>query len=405
MKILLFSQFFSPDSSPVANLVTSFVEDRVARGDEVTVITSRNTYAIGIPEAQRKYGVDKAKIIRIWSPVFSKSSHLSRIVAYACYYLGALFHAITLSPQDAIVSVTVPPYIVFAGLLHKCLHSRTRVILWYMDVYPDVMEVTGLIKKGSFLDRLLRAFNRLSFGHIDHLISLDEAMEERLLSQYAAPQNPVSHSIIPTWERPSDFPSMKTKRSAEAFTRENPMIILYTGNAGWGHDFVPLIEAAQMFEDIPIEFHFTGGGKRTSWIKEQIEKKNLKNIKMHGYVSHEELLERLSKAHLGLITLRNDCAGIMSPSKLYSYLAMGLPVLYLGPCKSNVDMAILTGHCGFSLNSNSSEELISKIRGVLDDPFSLVELSENAKAVFSLRYTDKICLSLFHECLTRINGL
>jgi glycosyltransferase involved in cell wall biosynthesis len=299
--------------------------------------------------------------------------------------LGLFWHAATLSAQDVIISVTTPPYIVNAGLLHKFLHRRTRVILWYMDIYPDIMEVTGLIKKGSLISRFLRALNRFDFRHIDHLISLDAAMQDRLLSQYAAADGKPTHSIIPTWERVEDFPNTSSNANLiphGPFTKDNPLVIIYTGNAGWGHDFEPVIGAAKELQEQPVAFHFTGGGKQTAWIKDQITKDNLANIHMHGFLPHQQLCHWLSKAHLSLITLRYDCSGIMSPSKLHSYLAMGLPVIYIGPPNTNVETAISKAKCGFTISPGDSKALVNTVLSCLHNPDIIPDLSRNASAIF-----------------------
>ena len=49
--------------------------------------------------------------------------------------------------------------------------------------------------------------------------------------------------------------------------------------------------------------------------------------------------------------------GVMSPSKLHSNLAMGLPILYVGPEGGNVDEAIRRFGCGVSLRPGQTQEV------------------------------------------------
>jgi len=392
MKTLLLCQFFA-DLSPGGNLYASLAEDRLKRGDEVTVITSSCNYGSTTTANKCDYNIQDAHIHRVWSPVFNRNSIISRLISYGSYYVATIWHAIFLPPQDRIVVTTTPPYIVFSALFHKLLNPKVKIVLWCMDVYPDVMEVTGFIKKGGILSRLLRALNRLYMRHIDYLICLDEAMEQRVLAQYSASTTQLKHSVIPTWENSECFPHTSEERAFGPFTNNNPLIVLYTGNAGWGHEFSSVIYAACELHDKPIEFHFTGGGKSIKWITSQIEKKHLSNIHFHGYVSHSNLLIWLTKAHLGLVTLRNDCAGIMSPSKICSYLAMGLPLLYIGPKHTNVDDAICNYNCGYSFsNKDRDYSLITFLRKCLTDPNLLISLSDNAIHSFSKYYSSAVCL-------------
>ena len=53
--------------------------------------------------------------------------------------------------------------------------------------------------------------------------------------------------------------------------------------------------------------------------------------------------------------------GCMSPSKLHASLAMGLPILYLGPLESNIDNAVNAYQCGISLRQGDTEGLVDAL--------------------------------------------
>ena len=95
MRVLILNQFYVPDISPTAHLAASLAEDRAARGDDVTVMTSRGGYVAPHGDAQLA-SKPNPTVLRLWTPEFGKSSHLRRLVDYASFYSMALFRAATM---------------------------------------------------------------------------------------------------------------------------------------------------------------------------------------------------------------------------------------------------------------------------------------------------------------------
>src|SRR5205823_2122944 len=133
-------------------------------------------------------------------------------------------------------------------------------------------------------------------------------------------------------------------------------VVLYLGNAGYGHEFQTLIEAATKLRDDPVAFLFVGGGAKREWIRSECRANGLANIVLEDYVPRERVPDVMRSANSALITLEEQMAGVMSPSKLHACLAMGLPVLYVGPPKTNVDEAIARFVCGVTLRPGQVDE-------------------------------------------------
>jgi glycosyltransferase involved in cell wall biosynthesis len=398
MRVLILNQFYVPDISPTAHLAASLAEDRASRGDEVTVLTSRGGYVE--PAAWKpRSGTGNLRVLRLWTPQFGKTTHLRRLADYTSFYSMALMRSLTLPRQDVVVALTTPPFIALAGVLHKSIHPQTRIILWNMDCYPDVVERYGLIPEGGFISFMLRKINRLIFERIDHLVGLDSAMVELLRTQYA-PQW-LRCSVVPNWEKSAMFPRLENgsaphlppQGSAEKFK------ILYLGNAGYGHSFDTVLEAAEMLRDEPVEFAFYGGGARWVALQADVSRRRLPNVTLQGYVAKEDTPKLMSKAHCALITLRDDALGVMSPSKMHSNLAMGLPVIYVGPEKSNVDDAIKHYGCGISLRHGQSGELAAFVRGLMRDERAYDTARASARRAFDEAYCDERTLPQFDALL------
>jgi colanic acid biosynthesis glycosyl transferase WcaI len=389
VRLTLVNQFYAPDISPTAQLASSLAEHRAARGDRVTVLTGRAGYLEGLAPTGALQTGPGLRIRRVWTPDLGKSSVGRRVLGYLTFLLGSVARLVALPRQDVIITMTTPPFAVVGALLHKLLHRGTRVVLWSMDCYPDAAERFGELRPGGVVSRLLRAVNRAAFRRLDHVVSLDGAMQELLVSQYASsPGHPVA-TVIPNWERLALFPASDVKPwlGYEELDTEERTIVLYLGNTGVGHRFDTVLDAAARLEGEAL-FLFIGGGARWDELASATDERGLTNVVLRGYVPKDETPAVMAGADLALITLDQRSLGVMSPSKLHANLAAGLPILYVGPEGSNVDEAITETGCGVSLREGDVDGLVAAVRALRSDPGARAR----SRRAFEQRYSDQATL-------------
>ncbi|HSZ55872.1 MAG TPA: glycosyltransferase family 4 protein [Tepidisphaeraceae bacterium] len=399
MRLTLINQFYVPDLSPTAHLCASLAEHRAALGDRVTVVTGRAGYLGAMGQATDDGLVD---VRRIWTTQLGSRTKARRFIDWITFYISALKEAASLPPQEVVIAMTTPPFIAWAGALHKMLNPRTRLILWNMDCWPDTAERLNMIRTGGLASRALRGVNRALLQMVDHVVCLDQAMANLLLSQYAPRGRALPWSIIPNWERASLFPrqNLGDRWSSPVTDRLNGrFVVLYLGNAGYGHEFQTMIDAAQELHDEPITFLFVGGGSQFDWIREQIRSHGLTNIVLHDYVPKPQTPGVMRSANCALITLEDYAMGVMSPSKLHANLAMGLPVIYVGPAGGNVHEALDRFGCGVSIRSGQTDTLVSALRGLSNNEVMQNELRSRARRAFEQAYCDTQTLPQFDAVL------
>lgn len=404
MRITIINQFYKPDISPTAHLAASLAEHRVKCKDEVRIITSAGGY---VPEsgAVKETMFDNPRVHRLWTPRLGKSNKLRRCIDYGVFYLLAALTAATLPPQDVIIAMTTPPFIAWAAVLHKFLHPWTRLILWNMDCYPEAAERTGVLRERGWPGRIMRWMNRVLFRRLDHLVVLDSAMRDLLLTQYSPPKRPLPSTIIPNWESAAMFPLVReTRKWAEAadLGLTDRFVVLYLGNTGYGHQFETVLDAAEQLRDEKVTFFFVGGGSRWEAIEQQAQQRGLGNVIMHGYVPKDQTPVVMAGADCALITLRDIVLGVMSPSKLHANLAAGLPILYVGPKGSNVDDAIEKFECGVSVRHGDADSIVSFIRGLKADRAGHTAMKQRARAAFDAAYCDHRTLPQFDEVINEV---
>jgi glycosyltransferase involved in cell wall biosynthesis len=404
VRLTLINQFYRPDISPTAQLSASLAEHRARLGDRVTVITSRGRYVAPAGTAETRASAQwNPRVVRLWTPSLGKTTLFKRLLDYLSFYLLALWHAATLPRQDVIVSLTTPPYIAWAAVLHKMLHRRAKVVLWNMDCYPDVVERAHIIRKGGLVSRVLRAMNRALLRQIDHLVCLDTAMAELIRSQYAPTGGRPPVSIIPNWEDLSLFPpGAPPEKWNGPQGLDAQFVLLYLGNTGVGHAFETVLNAAEQLRGDPVRFVFVGGGSRWRAIQEAKHARGLQNVLLHEYVPKDETPAVMASADAALITLRDEALGVMSPSKLHSNLAMGLPVVYVGPEGSNVDDAIRRFDCGVSLRHGDVQGLVAHVRRLAGNTALREQMRRRARQAFDEAYCDARTLPRFDALLASI---
>ena len=107
----------------------------------------------------------------------------------------------------------------------------------------------------------------------------------------------------------------------------------------------------------------------------------------------------MALADCALITMRDRALGLISPSKLHANLAMSLPVIYVGPEKSNVDDAIKSFDFGISLRHGEASQLADYLRSLRSDPTLLAQQRSNARQAFESAFSDACTLPKFDHLL------
>jgi glycosyltransferase involved in cell wall biosynthesis len=402
MRLTLINQFYPPDLAPTGHMAASVAEHRAEIGDLVTVIASQGGYAA--PRSSRDPRAStNPRVIRLWTPRLGRARWIARLIDYGVFFLLAVVRMAMLPRQDVIVALTTPPYIVLTALLHRLLHPSAKVVLWVMDCYPEVLERDRLIRSGGLMSRMMGRLNRAIFARISHLVCLDAAMQQ-LQSERYGPS--VATIVIPNWEPESAYPidaSPHDWKTTDGLDLDGKLIVLYLGNAGLGHRFETVVKAASAMEQESVAFVFVGGGEKWAWLGSAKHSNGLRNLHLLDYVEKEATPALLAAADCSLITLRDEYLGVISPSKLHASLAMGRPVIYIGPVGGNVDTAIQRHRVGISLRHGDVDGLVAFIRKLKADESMRADLRRRAREAFLSHYSDSRALSQFDSLFASLD--
>jgi glycosyltransferase involved in cell wall biosynthesis len=86
------------------------------------------------------------------------------------------------------------------------------------------------------------------------------------------------------------------------------------------------------------------------------------------YQPMSELKYSLSAADVHVVSMGNEMAGIIHPCKIYGAMAVGRPVLYLGPKPSHISDILQDHAFGWHVAHGDLEGMKQRISAILDTP-------------------------------------
>jgi hypothetical protein len=126
-------------------------------------------------------------------------------------------------------------------------------------------------------------------------------------------------------------------------TTHRPFRVIYTGNMGLAQEVDLVIQLLTHFSGHDdVEFYFIGGGVRRADLTD-VATGGAKNVKVLDYMSKDRLSAFLAESDIGLVTLSPVLEGLALPTKTYTYLAAGLPLLTFGANHSDFEELIVPG--------------------------------------------------------------
>jgi len=362
--LLIFSQTFVPDPASVGQHMTDVAAEMARRGYRVRVYTSAVGYedpSVRYPRRETLRGIDVRRLPfsgfgkkRLWLRAFGTLTFL-----FQCFWL-ALF-----TPRVAGVFFTTSPPM---GGLAPCLARIIRrypVAYWAMDLNPDQLIAMGKIKETSFTARMIEAVNRFILRSSSLIVALDRFMADRLnrRGNYAGKM-----LVMPPWPHEDHMTELTTPEND--FRREHDLsgtfILMYSGNHSPANPLKTVLEAAVRLKDEPrLRFLFVGGGLGKKEVEQYKRDHQLDNVISLPYQPLERLGQSLGCADVHIVSLGDNMVGIIHPCKIYGAMAVGRPILFLGPQPSHVSDILEENPIGWRVVHGDVDGMVAAIHSAM----------------------------------------
>jgi glycosyltransferase involved in cell wall biosynthesis len=359
VRVLLLNQTYLPVPVATSQYLGRWAEHLAREGHDLTVMASRRAYEDGHkfhPAREFRAGV---QIVRVGSATPLGQTRIDRVVGFL-KFLAAVFLRVLFGPKpDVIVALTTPPLLPAVAAMLAWLRGA-RLVVWAMDLHPEVAIAAGLLAENGLTAKAARAVSRWSLRRADRIIALDDHMRRALFLQGADPE---SVEVIPLWMQADiafDAVGRASIRRARGWDRK--FVVMCAGNHGACHSMETLLAVADALRDDPqIHFCWVGGGAQWGTLQEHAAR----NVTLIPYVPREKLAAVLSAADLQVVVMGDEFTGLLHPSKIYNILATCRPFLHIGPEKSPVADVMRKaglGHAAASFRHGDRVPLACEIR-------------------------------------------
>jgi colanic acid biosynthesis glycosyl transferase WcaI len=373
VRILLLNQTFHPDVMATGQYLSEVAVALACRGHTVTVVTSRRAYdnpQRRFPKTELWHGVH---IVRVGSTGFGKGAKWRRAADFGSNMLCCLARVARLPRQDAVLALTSPPLISVLGAAAARVW-RARFYYWVMDFNPDEAVAAGWLRPRSLVFRALDAMSRFSLRTATRVIALDRFMRDRIVAKRISPERV---AILPMWSHDGEvrFDAVGRERFRAAHGLAGKFVVMHSGNHSPVHPLDTLMQAAaRLRSEADLVFCFVGGGSEFQRVKARAAQERLANLLCLPYQPLDQLSASLSAADVHAVVMGGPFVGLIHPCKIYNVLAVGVPVLYLGPPSSHVSEILARldpAHPWGAASHGDVEGLvreITRLRGVQPGP-------------------------------------
>lgn len=396
--MLFINRVYPPVPGATGELLAELAPALAANGWQVTVLTTRPPAGAGESASARS-----VRLEYVGGLPFTRASHLRRAFAYLSLYPALLWRAWRLPRHDVVVLLTDPPLLLTLGPWIRLI-KRSRLVHWAQDVYPEVAEELGVIRRRGLLAGLLRWVASFALKRFDAVIAVGDCMKAVMLRRGI---DPARVKVICNWSDPDRIRPLPAAENAfrQRHAQPGEFVVMYSGNFGLAHIFEPVLDAAVTLREqaLAVRFLMVGSGPRFEAVKSQAQERGLSNVSFLPPVPREQLTESLSAADAHVVTMRAGLCGLVVPSKIYGVMAAGRPLIFLGPSDSEAALTVKREQCGATFAPDDAAGLARTIAEWAKSPQPVATMGVNARRAAEAAGLQRV-ITAFREALAGAIG-
>lgn len=406
-RILIHSLVFNPDGVSTAYLYGDIAQALKNSGHNVVVLTTTPHYnrvesQIAsqpikwiIPGFLKKSTYKGISVYHVPQKKF-KSTFL-RLLGFVYWHIVSFLTGLSIKKIDIIVSPSPPLTI---GLLNIWLGKikKAKVIYNVQEVYPDILG-----KQEGLIYNTLSKMEHFIYDKSDAVTTIDKVFYNTIRGRFKDPSklhvipNFVDTDIYKPLEKISDL-------SPELFLRNNHLKLVYAGNIGIAQDWETLIELAKLTTDRPIDYYVIGEGAMRDYLKGKIVSGSLSNIHLLPYQPRELMPQIIAFSDIQFIFMDSKVAAQGFPSKVYTIMACGKPLLVCSPKNTPIYNFLQTLNCAKLIPELRPAEKAEKINQWLlsIDKSKLKEMGRRGLLAIEERYSKDAVTKQYNSLVTSL---
>ena len=374
LRLVVLCPHFSPDMAPTGVVMTRIVHEMAALGHELHVVTSLPWYrehAIESGWGGKLWRVEKTEwgsITRVHPfPGKTKQNLLRRAFGFVLFSAVVGLRSIVAGglPRrvHGVLSMSPPLTLGLTGWVTK-LFRGGMLVFNIQDIFPDAAAQTGAITNKQIL-RGARWLERVSYERSDAVVLLSEDLKQNVAVKLSGKFHNRLHVIPNFVDISAIVPGNRMTNYRRELGIDDRVIVMYAGNVGFSQSLELVLAAAKSFPS--IAFVINGDGAARKSLQDKAENENIDNVHFADYQPIERLSEVLASGDIHVVPLKTGLASVSVPSKMYSILSAGRPVLAAIDSNTEIPRTLAESGAGIAVAPDNEADFISALQILISD--------------------------------------
>ena len=415
-RILIHTLIFSPDGVSTAYLYNDIALAFQKKGWDVVVLSTTphfNVVKEQLAEQPMKWGVwgvykkslfrgansELAHGIPVYHiPQKKFKSTVLRLIGFMYWHILSFVMGLFIRNVDVILSPSPPLTI---GRLNNWLGKLKgcKVVYNVQEIYPDILNKP----ETSLVHRYLRSMERKVYNQSDAVTTIDQIFYDTIVDRF---EDRSKLHIIPNFVDTDLYKSgVSTAELDKSLFPENDNIkLLYAGNIGWAQDWKPLVILAEKTRNLPVEYFLIGMGKMRSWVEEQKQTLGLDKLHILDYQPRHLMPAILAYSDLQYIFMPPESEGMGFPSKVYTIMACGRPLLVCSGENTPIVNFLKPIGCAKLITDHNldrkTDEMTQWLAGMTRE--KLREMGAKGEAIVKAEYAKEIVTNKYVELVNSL---
>jgi colanic acid biosynthesis glycosyl transferase WcaI len=371
VNLLVLCPHYAPDTAPTGDVMTSIATELVARGNRLHIVTSLPWYTRhAIEPAWRGKAVRHedhpwGRITRVHPFPTDKTNIPARALGFAGFTaLSTVAGLAARCRADGVLAMSPPLTLGLAG----ALVARTRRVPYVFniqDVFPDVA-----IEVGKLTDRrLVQAaylLERFTYKRADAVTVLSDDLRDNLAAKLRGDKGGRVRVIPNFVDTERIRPTERENAYRRQYGLEGKTVVMYAGNVGFSQSVDLVLSAAMALAHEPdLLFVINGGGSARDELRRRAS--DLPNVRFVDFQPSERLPEVLAAADIHVVPLKRGLARSSVPSKMYSILAAGRPIVASVDPGTEVANVVSRAGAGVAVEPDDPEAFTKAVARLVTD--------------------------------------
>lgn len=375
-RLLIVSQFYWPEPTGSAPLVTDIAKWFVENGYEVTVLTSRPFYPPNRSYAEYRDGardtesIDGVHIHRMPTRRPTGGDGLLARAVNETHFLARAHSTLrrgVVRPAKHVLSVS--PSIFAASAARRFGQPGARNVVLVHDIQSGLAGALFNMR-GRVVRAGLELLERRVLNQMDTVVvmSTDITKELRRIGVRVPIQVLPPHvdlkEIVPL-----DYPS------------DSPAQVLYSGNLGRKQGLMQLLAAASIMQAdaTAIVLTIRGEGSQEGVLRAAAKQMQLHNVRFEPLAERQDLNAVLGAARVHVLCQEPSGSSFAVPSKVFTMMASGRPVVCAVPSSPVWRQLELDSGGLVIVPPNDPLAFASAVRGLVDEPERAATMGRKAR--------------------------